>query len=286
MSRWARPSRAAAPVTVVTGILGIWWPVPEVALTVTVSVFAPAVALNVAKVRVTSVPVDGTAGAVADIRVAASTRLRFCARAPFAGETFIGPVGRRFPPGDRVALVPEHRGVYDSVTADIATAAPFAVVWWTRRVVLRFPSPLHVAPRSGRPGSLPNRPDEEAGTALASVQSDVGQPRGARPYQSGDSRRRVHWGATAHAGELMIRELERPSAAPISFTVDLPPDPREAEQVAERVLGTITRLLREGDTVLLATTEPTGPVVAIVADRRAAGRRLARAVTPSDSRRR
>jgi hypothetical protein len=84
----------------------------------------------------------------------------------------------------------------------------------------------------------------------------------------------------------MIRELERPSAAPISFTVDLPPDPREAEQVAERVLGTITRLLREGDTVLLATTEPTGPVVAIVADRRAAGRRLARAVTPSDSRRR
>jgi hypothetical protein len=82
---------------------------------------------------------------------------------------------------------------------------------------------------------------------------------------------------------LMIRELERPSAEPITLTVALPQDPHAAEQVAERALGTITRFLERGTTVLLATLETTGPVTASVADRRAAGRRLARAVASVES---
>ena len=81
----------------------------------------------------------------------------------------------------------------------------------------------------------------------------------------------------------MVRELERPSAEPVTLTVVLPQDPQEAELVAERALGTITRLLERGSTVLLATLEASGPVTAGVADRRGAGRRLARAVASANA---
>jgi uncharacterized protein (DUF58 family) len=292
MSRLARPSRNAAPVAVAIGILGIWWLVAHnggsgwvqalgdvVFGTLFIGIFGPSVVLTCAKVRIVSAPVDGTAGIPTDVRIDASTRLRICARDPFEAEAFVGPVGRRHAPENIVPLLPERRGIHDSVTLDIATAAPFALQWWTRRVVLPLPSTLHVAPRSGRPESFPLRTDEDTGVSVDWVQTDVGQPRGARPYQPGDSRRRVHWSATAHAGELMVRELERPSAEPITLTVILPQDPQEAERVAERALGTIARFLERGTTVLLATVELSGPVVASVADRRGAGRRLARATS-------
>ena len=110
--------------------------------------------------------------------------------------------------------------------------------------------------------------------------ADSGLPAGARPYGPGDSRRLVHWRATAHAGSLMVKELERPSAEPTVVTVDLPQDPDAAERVAERALGIVVDLLQRGSTVLLATLEPSGRVVALVANRRVAGRRLARAVAP------
>jgi uncharacterized protein (DUF58 family) len=291
MSRLARPSRNAAPVVVAIAILGIWWLVAHnggsgwvqamgdiVFGTLFIGIFGPAVVLTCAKVRVVSAPVDCIAGAPADIRLAASTRLRICGRAPFEGEAFVGPVGRRQASEPGVPLVPERRGVHDFVTMDIATAAPFALQWWTRRVALPLPSTLYVAPRSGRPTSFPLRAHDDTGASIDWVQTDAGQPRGARPYQPGDSRRRVHWSATAHAGELMVRELERPSAEPVTLTVVLPQDPQEADRVAERALGTITRYLERGSTVLLATLEAAGPVTASVADRRGAGRRLARAV--------
>src|ERR1019366_3320343 len=174
------------------------------------------------------------------------------------------------------------RGVHETVKLDIATAAPFALQWWTRRVVLPLPATLHVSPRRGRPTSLPLRPNEEAGATVDWIQADVGQPRGARPYRPGDSRRQVHWRGTAHAGELMVRELEGPSTEPITVTVILALDPTEAERVAERALGTVVQLLQRGAPVILSTVEYSGRVVSLVTDRRGAGRRLARAVPQSD----
>jgi uncharacterized protein (DUF58 family) len=291
MSRLARPSRNAAPFAVATGILGIWWLVAHnggsgwvqalgdvVFGTLFIGIFGPFVVVTLAKVRIVGAPVDGIASTPVEVRFEASTRLRICSRVPFEGEAFAGPVRRRHAPDGGAQFLPDRRGMHDSLTVEIASAAPFALQWWTRRVELRLPSTLYVAPRRGRPESFPWRDDEDAGVTVNWVQTDVGQPRGARPYQPGDSRRRVHWGATAHAGELMVRELERPSAEPITLTVVLPPDHEEAERVAERALGTISRLLERGSTVLLATVEASGPVLASVIDRRGAGRRLARAV--------
>ena len=88
----------------------------------------------------------------------------------------------------------------------------------------------------------------------------------------------MHWPATAHSGELMVREMESPAAEPVTVEVRLPPEPDAAEKMAERALGTVVTLFDRGASVLLATIEIDGAHVASVGDRRSAGRRLARAV--------
>jgi uncharacterized protein (DUF58 family) len=291
VSRWPRPARPVAPIGGAVAILGIWWLVAHnggsgwvqtlgdlVFGTLTVGILGPAVVLARAKVYLFRAPTDSVAGLPLDVGIRASTRLRVRPICPRGEEVFLGPVGRGRPPDDGVTLLPGRRGVHESVTVDIATAAPFALQWWTRRVVLPLPGALHVAPRRGQPDSLPLGHHEESGETNDWTPADVGQPRGARPYSPGDSRRQVHWRATAHAGELMVRDLERPSAEPITLRVALPIDPDEAERIAERALGTVVQLLERGARVRLATAETMGPVVAPVVDRRGAGRRLARAV--------
>jgi uncharacterized protein (DUF58 family) len=297
MTRWARPARPVTPIPVAVGILGIWWVVAHnggsgwvqalgdfVFGTLVIGILGPGLVLVRAKVWVMRAPAQGTAGSPVELRLSASTRLRVRPASPPGKVAFVGPLGRHRPPDDEIALLPSYRGVLDTVTLDIATAAPFALQWWTRRIVVPLPTALHVAPRRGRPWSLPLGRHEEVGTVLDWIQTDVGEPRGARPYRPGDSRRQVHWRATAHAGELMVRELEGPSSEPITVNVSLPLDPDEAEHVAGRALGTVVRLLERGAPVLLATVELSGPVVGVVTDRRGAGRRLARAVPQAHAR--
>lgn len=297
MTRWARPARPVTPIAVAVGILGIWWLVAHnsgsgwvqalgdfVFGTLAIGILGPGVVLSRASLKVISTPLQGTAGLPAQIRLSASTRLRVRPVTPPGNEAFLGPAGRHRSPDDEIEVLPRDRGVHETVTLDIATAAPFALQWWTRRVVLPLPTALHVAPRRGRPWSLPLGRHEEVGTVLDWIQTEVGEPRGARPYRPGDGRRQVHWRATAHAGELMVRELEGPSSEPFTVNVSLPLDPDEAEHVAGRALGTVAQLLERGAPVLLATVEPSGPVIAVVTDRRGAGRRLARAVPLAQAR--
>jgi uncharacterized protein (DUF58 family) len=292
MSGWVRPARPVAPIAVSVAILGLWWLVAhnggagwvqalgDVAFgTLSVGLLGPALFLACSRVRVVSSPTDGVAGQPVEVRLEVSTRLRIRAVDPAGDQTFVGPArGRPRSSDDRITLRPARRGLHDVVTVDIASAAPFALQWWTRRLVLPLPSTLHVAPRRGRPDRAISRVHDDDGEGNEWVPSDVGQPRGARPYRSGDSRRQVHWRATAHTGELMVRELERPSAEPVTVTVVLPRDPEAAERAAERALATVVQVLESGAPVLLATVEGSGSVVAPVADRRTAGRRLARAV--------
>jgi uncharacterized protein (DUF58 family) len=284
-----------APMAVAVMIIVLWWLVAHnagagwvqllgdlVFGALLIGIVGPWVVVTRAKLEVLSAPADAVAGMRVDLVVGASTRLRVRAVAPPGPEVFVGPAGRSDSVGARVTLVPERRGLHDAVTLDIASAAPFALQWWTRRVRLPLPSDLHVSPRCGRPARALSSPREEAGAVVARPRTDVGFPRGARPYASGDNRRLVHWRATAHTGRLMVREVERPSADAVTVTVELPEDPVEAERVAERALGTVVQLLDHGTPVLLGTVEPSGPVLATVADRRRAGRRLARAVARGD----
>ncbi len=291
MSRWAHPARPWAPIGVAVTIVALWWLVAHnggagwvqvlgdlVFGTLVVGIAGPWVVVTRAKVHVRSAPADAVAGIPVEVRVGATTRLRVRPVEPPGVEVLIGPAGRRDSEDDRVTLQPTRHGLHDSLTLDIASAAPFALQWWTRRVRVPLPAALHVSPRRGQPARPLATPNEESGEVVDRPRSDIGFPRGARPYLPGDSRRLVHWQATAHTGHVMVRELERPSAGPITVTVDLPDDPDDAELVAEGALGTVVDLLEVGAPVLLGTVERSGPVLAPVADRRAAGRRLARAV--------
>jgi uncharacterized protein (DUF58 family) len=295
VSHWARPARPAAPIAVAVLIVGLWWLVAHnggagwvqflgdlVFGTLAIGIVGPSVVVARARVSIRSAPADGIASMPVEVYVESRTRLRVRPAAPPGPEVFVGPVRRKGDVDDRVTLVPVRRGVHDRLTLDIASAWPFALQWWTRRVQLPLPCVLHVSPRCGAPAPPRLSPHEGAGEVTDRPLSDAGLPRGARPYVPGDSRRLVHWRATAHAGRLMVRELERPAAEPITVTVDLPADPDEAERVAERALGTVVDLLERGVPVLLATLEPAGPVRGPVENRRGAGRRLARAVERSD----
>jgi uncharacterized protein (DUF58 family) len=250
-----------------------------VAGTLVLGLAGPALVLLRARLAVVSAPTDGTAGLPVEVRVVSSSRVRVTPVDPPGPASFAGPQGSPSPPGgDPVDLVPGRRGVFSSVRFDVASAAPFGLLWWTRRVQLRLPAELHIGPRLGSPVDVPRRQDDRAGDSTHRSPKDIGEPRGVRPYRPGDGRRWVHWPATAHSGELMVREMEGPTADPVVVVVTLPADEGAAEQVAQRALGTLVTLFERGTTVVLTTVEATGPRTGAVTDRRSAGRRLARAV--------
>lgn len=291
MTRWARPARPWAPIAGALLIIGLWWLVAHNAGSgwvqvlgdlvfgaLLIGIVGPFVVVTRARVTIAGAPGDGVAGFPVPVTVVSNSRVRVRPVTPTGPELFVGPRGRRGPVDEAVTLLPLRRGIHHWVELDIASAAPFALQWWKRRVRVSLPSALHVSPRCGPAQPVPVRPDEGTGDMLDRPRSDQGVPRGARPYMPGDGRRLVHWRSTAHTGRLMVRELEQPAAEPVTITVELPQDPDAAERVAEAALGSVVALLESGAPVLLGTTEPSGPVVGTVADRRSAGRRLARAV--------
>jgi len=252
-----------------------------VAGTLLLGMVGPAVVLARVRLHITTVPTDATAGLPSDIGVVSSSRVRLTPVRPAGPECFVGPSGAPGPAdADAFALLPRRRGVVSSIVVDVATAAPFGLLWWTRRVRLDLASELHIGPKIGPPVVLPRQQDDRSGDSWERAPRDIGEPRGVRPYRPGDSRRWVHWPATAHSGELMVREMEGPTAEPVVVLVSLPSDEEAAESVAERALGTLVALFDRGTSVFLTTTEPTGRRTGAVADRRTAGRRLARAVAP------
>ena len=183
MSRWAgRPARPVAPIPVAVMIIAIWWLVAHnggsgwvqllgdlVFGALCIGVLGPWLVVTRAKLEVRSAPADGVAGMPVEIRVDAGTRLRVRPVDPPGDEVFVGPARQKGVVDDRVTVLPVGRGVHDTVTLDIASAAPFAVQWWTRRVQLPLPSTLHVAPRRGRPPATvdepPRRTSERSGTS-------------------------------------------------------------------------------------------------------------------------
>ena len=294
MSRWARPARPWAPMAAGVLIIGLWWLVAHNAGSgwvqllgdlvfgaLLIGIVGSFVVASRARVSMRSAPGDGSAGRPVEVHVESRRRVRARPVDPPGPEAFVGPAGRRGAVDGVITLVPLRRGVHDAVTLDVASAAPFGLQWWTKRVQLPLPSALHVSPRCGSAQPVPRRPDEGTGDVLDRPRSEVGLPRGARPYLPGDARRLVHWRSTAHAGHMMVRELEQPAAEPVTITVELPEDRETAERVAEGALASVVGLLEGGVPVLLATKEPSGPVLGAVADRRSAGRRLARAVNGS-----
>jgi uncharacterized protein (DUF58 family) len=242
-----------------------------------VGLVAPAFAARRLRVAVEACPADAVAGAPVSLQISVTGPARVSPLEPPGDPVIAGgsPRGRRTATVD---VMPLGRGVLVSVAVDVATSVPFGMLWWSRQMRLPLPRPVHVAPRAGAPERAGTLPDPADGDSSGRQPAVIGEPRGVRPYQPGDRRRSVHWPATAHAAQLMVREAEAPLAEPAVVQVLLDRDPEEAERQAEQAMATGLRLLATGIPVLLVTTEVDGPHREVVADRIALGRRLAKAV--------
>ena len=237
-----------------------------------VGLAAPALSCARARLTVAAVPADPVAGAECTLSVDADRRLRATVLDPPGAAACIGPGA------GELVVRPERRGVRRQVLVEVASASPFGLLWWRRRLVLSLPGELVVSPRLGPALDLTSPADDHRGEGSRRARADMGEPRSVRSYRSGDERRAVHWPATAHSGELAVKEMEAPRAEPVVVTVRLPADPDEAERLAERALGSVAALLGRGSEVVLATTEPGRVRSEAVHGVLEAGRRLARAV--------
>lgn len=261
-SGWVQAVGATLAAVLVTGLVAPFFPARRAAVTCV------------------ACPSDTTAGSPTGLTMVASGPIRIRPLRPTGPETTAAGVAR----GRRavsVSVAPDRRGVIESVTVEVASSAPFGLLWWAREMVVPLPRPLHVAPRLGDGEHADLRATDEPGDALTRVPASLGEPRGVRAYRAGDMRRSVHWPATAHAGILMVRETERPTDLPVVIEATLPAEPDAAERAAERVMSLVTDHLVTGTSVILVTREAAGRTVqAPVRDRIELGRRLARAVAP------
>ena len=288
----ALPERALGPIAGTGFLLFVWAGVAHasgsgwvqtmgavVAGVLLLGLVAPAFAAPGLTLICKTSPTDAVAGAAVELEVLGNRSMR-CVPRSVGGTPLL--LTRRVP--GHLVIVPRRRGVISTVTVRLATAAPLGLLWWSRDQVLELSRPRYVAPQPRDHGAV-------TGDASAKDDGDspprptlTGDLRGVRPYQHGDGRRRVHWHASAHTGDLMVRESEVRTDDPVRIVADLPRDLDAADRLAEAALGAVLVQLSSGRGVVLETTETTGRVVAPVTDRLTAGRRLAKAVAPLDGR--
>lgn len=175
--------------------------------------------------------------------------------------------------------VPHRRGVFEAAEFEVRVTAPLGILGFRRYVVVPFGVPVAIAPAATHVEVLRERTVQGSGAEHAEPSRAGELSRGARPYEPGDSLRRVHWPATARAGELMVRDAESVRDDVVVLVVDLGDQPgAEAERLARRGRGAAEELLRRGHRLELVTRERRGEVHAPVADALGVGRRLAAAV--------
>ncbi len=127
-----------------------------------------------------SCPSDAVAGQPVEVEFLANAPFRLRPRSLPGQETRSAGA----PSGSRavtMTLLPERRGVLDRLVVEVASSAPFGLLWWGRDLVVPLPRPLHVAPRWG---------PEEPASAASLDRITLGRS----PVPTGP--RRPPWGAS------------------------------------------------------------------------------------------
>jgi uncharacterized protein (DUF58 family) len=112
------------------------------------------------------------------------------------------------------------RGVHSIGPLSVRSTDPFGLA--RRSTIFGERTPVTVAPALVDLPALSNFAGETGGT-LHTTTNQLGQGADnlvARPYMSGDSMRRIHWRATAHRDELMVRQEEQESTPEASVILD------------------------------------------------------------------
>ena len=158
-------------------------------------------------------------------------------------------------------LTARRRGIRSIGPLRVTTTDPFGFARRTQR--LDTPVPLTVAPARIDLGALEDLPGD-AGGSMQTATDRLGQ--GAdnlipRPYFPGDSMRRIHWRASAHRGDLMVRQEEQESNPEAVVLFDrsrdrwsaealrTPGDDPAFEVAVSAVVSAAARFVREGYTV-------------------------------------
>ncbi|MGZ8804273.1 MAG: DUF58 domain-containing protein, partial [Microbacterium sp.] len=113
------------------------------------------------------------------------------------------------------------RGIHPLGPLQVTSSDPFGLA--RRTTVFGERTPVTVAPAVIDLPPLTNFAGEAGGT-LHTTNNQLGQGADnliARPYAPGDSMRRIHWRATAHRVELMVRQEEQESTPEATVVMDL-----------------------------------------------------------------
>ena len=119
-----------------------------------------------------------------------------------------------------VTLPPFPRGMVSSVAVDLTATGPLGLFQAGRRMLVPLASPLPVGPVPQHVDLSWPKP-KAVGFGLthgAPLGDDLF--RSIRPYRRGDERRRIHWGSTAHHGQLMVRENDGTGIVAVRIMVE------------------------------------------------------------------
>ena len=150
---------------------------------------------------------------------------------------------------------PLSRGVVPFALVDVTATGPLGLVGAGRRHHVNLPAPVHVTPIPVTPRiRWPKTRAIGFGTVEGSPMGDD-LFRSVRPYQFGDEQRRVHWKATAHHGELMVRESDGMGVVLVRLIVDLGLPGPSAEHAAGVAAGVAAAALDRGWGIELITLD-------------------------------
>ncbi len=138
---------------------------------------------------------------------------------------------------------------------DVLAIGPFGLVGTARRVRVPINPPVAAGPPvfAHVYATPPIRP-VFAGPSPGAPKG-VELTRGVRPYVPGDSRRSVHWRATAHVGELMVREREGSGAVRIRVVLVMNRTGPSSVVTAGRANAIVREFVGRGCEVELVTLE-------------------------------
>jgi uncharacterized protein (DUF58 family) len=273
--------RLLAPAASDPQVAGAAW--AALAVLVVVGLVWPLASVASIRVRVVGSPTDATVGDVVALRVVVRGGMGNVQARLVAPHLPDGQAWQRIEGAVELALeaTATRRCVADAADIEVRTRGPLDVA--TVRVVrrCRLPGTWWTAPRPTDERWTPEATSQRLADGSSRAASRTGDVvRSVRPYVVGDPAHLVHWPSSAHAGDLMVRELEPPAEVGLAIVVDLGDDPERAEAHASRAAGFVWAAHVAGGRVTLCTHDgSTGPRATEVVTTTEAGRLLA-AATP------
>jgi uncharacterized protein (DUF58 family) len=179
------------------------------------------------------------------------------------------------PASGRLDGLAERRGVLTSFPLSVRSSGLCGLVSCSRRHYVALARPLETGPRPVPAAAFPDLPGDW-GDGAATAVHDGELVRGLRDYLPGDRLRQVHWRATAHTGELVVKETEEPQAPVLHLVLDLGGGGVAGEAAAGRAAWYAGEALRRGYHVTLTTMEDGHPLTDAAPSLLQVNRRLAR----------